>query len=233
MPDTIRTNRSCLGRRRQVIGRWIAAIGATAPLPAGATEQPSLSLQELVLNAHRDIVAHEIAFLALIAGVVFLAVVVTVALVRARGHTADTEPWSDNEATKLREAIDRANALQLSEPQVVIDWPVGSEEPGIEGDPAAIGLSAAQAPLDFDSWLDAGRASTMERAIDALRARGEPFAMTLTTITGHPLEAQGRAVGGHAILRLKDASGIKRELVELIARYDALSAEACDADLCY
>jgi signal transduction histidine kinase len=225
MPDTIRTNRSCLVRRRQKIGRWIAAIGATAPSPAGATEQPSLTLQELVLNAHRGIVAHEIAFPALIAGVVFLAVVATVTLLRARGPIVHAEPWSDNEARKLREAIDRANALLLSEPQVVIDWPVGCEEPGIEGDPAAIGLSAAQTPLDFDSWLDARRASAMEHAVNALRARGEPFAMTLSTITGHPVEAQGRAVGGHAILRLKDVSGIKRELVELIARYDALSAE--------
>ncbi|MFY9839290.1 MAG: PAS-domain containing protein [Xanthobacteraceae bacterium] len=225
MPDTIRTNRSCLGRRRQAIRRWIAAIGATAPSPAGATEQPSLTLQELVLNAHRGIVAHEIAFLALIAGVVFLAVVATVAHLRARGHSAHAGPWSDDEATKLREAIDRANALLLSEPQVVIDWPVGCEEPGIEGDPAAIGLSTAQPPLAFGGWLDAGRASAMARAVDALRARGEPFAMTLTTLTGHPVEAQGRAVGGHAILRLKDASGVKRELVELIARYDALFAE--------
>ncbi|HEX8826479.1 MAG TPA: PAS domain-containing protein, partial [Xanthobacteraceae bacterium] len=225
MPDTIRTNRSCLGRRRQAIGRWIAAIGATAPSPAGATEQQSLTLQELALNAHRGIIAHEIAFLALIAGVVFLAVVATVAHLRARGHSAHAGPWSDDEATKLREAIDRANALLLSEPQVVIDWPVGCEEPGIEGDPAAIGLSAAQPPLAFGGWLDAGRASAMACAVDALRARGEPFAMTLTTLTGHPVEAQGRAVGGHAILRLKDASGIKRELVELIARYDALFAE--------
>jgi signal transduction histidine kinase len=225
MPDTIPTNRSCLGRRRQLIGRWIATIGVTLPSPSGAAEQPSPTLQELVLNAHRGVVAHEIAFLALIAGAVFLAVVATVALVRARGRSAHAEPWSDDEATKLREAIDRAHALLLSEPQVVIDWPVGCEEPGIAGDQAAIGLSAAQSPLAFENWLDAGRASAMARAVAALRARGEPFAMTLTTLTGHPVEAQGRAVGGHAILRLKDASGIKRELVELIARYDALFAE--------
>ena len=225
MPDRIRTNRSCLGRRRQGIGRWVAAIGAMSPSPAGAAEQPSLTLQELALNAHRGIVQHEIAFLALMAVVVFLAVVATVMLVRIRGHAARSEAWSQDEAAGLREAIDRANALLLSEPQVVVDWPVGCEEPGIEGNPATIGLLTAKSLLNFASWLDAGKASAMERAVEALRARGEPFAMTLTTATGHPIEAQGRAVGGHAILRLKDASGIKRELVELIARYDTLSAE--------
>ena len=225
MPDTIRTSRSRLGRQRQRIGRWVAAVGAGSPSPAGAAGQPSLTLQELALNAHRGVAAHEIVFLALITGVVLFAVVTAVMLVRARRRVARQEVWSRDETTRLHESIDRANALLLSEPQVVIDWPVGCEAPGIDGDPAAIGLPGTQDPLLFGSWLDAGKANAIKRAIDALRARGEPFAMTLTTMTGHPIEALGRAVGGHAILRLKDASGIKRELAELLSRYDDLSAE--------
>ena len=225
MPDTIRTSRSRLARRQQRIGRWVATIGATSASPAGAAGQSSLTLQDFMLNTQRGVAQHESAFLALMAGVVLLAVVTAVMLVRARGRTTRLETRPRDEATRLLETIDRANALLLSEPQVVIDWPVGREEPGIEGDPAAIGLSATQDPLSFGSWLDAGKASAMARAVDALRARGEPFVMTLTTVAGHPVEAQGRAVGGHAILRLKDASGIKRELVELLARYDMLSAE--------
>ncbi len=62
-------------------------------------------------------------------------------------------------------------------------------------------------------------------AVDALRDRGEAFSMTLATLAGHPVEVQGRAIGGRAVLRLKDASGIKRELVELVARYERQSAE--------
>jgi signal transduction histidine kinase len=50
--------------------------------------------------------------------------------------------------------------------------------------------------------------------------------MALTTLAGHPIEAQGRVVGAHAILRLKDAGGIKRELVELLERYENVAAEA-------
>jgi signal transduction histidine kinase len=48
--------------------------------------------------------------------------------------------------------------------------------------------------------------------------------MALTTLSGHPIEVLGRAIGGRAVLRLKDASGVKRELVELTSRYDKLSA---------
>ena len=41
--------------------------------------------------------------------------------------------------------------------------------------------------------------------------------MALTTLAGRAIEAQGRAVGGRAVLRLKDASGVKRELPSLTA----------------
>ncbi len=43
--------------------------------------------------------------------------------------------------------------------------------------------------------------------------------MTLTTLAGRPIEAEGQVVGGRAILRLKDVSGIKRELAELQGRF--------------
>ncbi len=218
MPDRIRTSWRCAQRRRRVIGRLAGAIGAMASSPAGAAEQPALALHELVLD--------EIAFLALTTGVVLFAVVTAIMLVRARGRATRVEAWARDQNARLREEIDRANALLLSEPQIVIDWPAGSDEPSIAGDPALIGLSGPQQLLVFDSWLESGKAAVMGRAVEALRARGEPFSMTLSTLGGHPIEAQGRAVGGHAVLRLKEAGGIKREVVELLERYEKLSVEA-------
>jgi signal transduction histidine kinase len=231
MPDTIRRSRSyARWWHRQGIGGFLAAVVtmvpiAGAPLPAGAAEEPTLALQELVLSAHRSISQHEITFLAMVFGVVLFAVVTAILLVRTRARAARLEAWSHDEIANLRAGLDRANALLLSEPQVVVDWPAGSDEPSIDGDPTAFGMSASHRVLAFGSWLDAGKASAMERAVDALRARGEAFAMTLTTLSGHPIEVQGRAIGGRAVLRLKDASGIKRELVELVSRYERLSTE--------
>jgi signal transduction histidine kinase len=126
----------------------------------------------------------------------------------------------------LREEADRAKALLLSEPQVVIDWPAGANAPSIEGDPAALGLPGGQELLVLDRWLESGKAAAVVQAVEMLRARGERFSMALSTLAGHPIEAQGRAVGGHVVLRLKDAGGIKRELVELLERYENLTAEA-------
>ena len=226
MPDTIRTGWSYAHRwRSQGMGGFLAAIICIAPFPAAAAEQPALALQELVLTAHRSIDQHQIAFLALVFGVVLFAVVTAVMLVRARTRATRLEAWSRDEIARLRDELDRANAVILSEPQVVVDWPAGSDAPSIEGDLAALGVSASHRLLAFGGWLDAAKASAMERAVDALRARGEAFSMTLTTLAGHPIEAQGRVIAGRAVLRLKDASGIKRELVDLVARYEKQSTE--------
>ena len=226
MPDTIRTNRSYAHRRHlRGIGGFLAAVGGGSPLPAAAAEQPSLALHELVLSAHRSIDQHQIAFLAVVCGVVLFAVVTAIMLVRTRMRAARLEAWSREELARLRDEVDRANAVIRSEPQVTVAWAAGADEPSIDGDPAALGVSASHRVLAFGSWLNPGKATAMEHAVEALRARGEAFTMTLTTLSGHPIEVQGRAIGGRAVLRLKDASGIKRELVELVARYERLSTE--------
>ena len=65
----------------------------------------------------------------------------------------------------------------------------------------------------------------MEHAVDALRADGEGFSMPLMTLAGRPIEAEGRAIGGRAVLRLRDVSGLKRELAELNARHEKLVSD--------
>jgi signal transduction histidine kinase len=226
MPDTIRGSRGTRHRRRaQGIGQFLAALCVFSPWPAAAAEQPSLALHELVLIAQSGIDQHQIAFIAVVCGVVLFAVVTAIMLVLTWARAARQEERRRNEIARLREEVDRANALMRSEPQVVVVWPVGSSEPKIDGDPDAVGVAMAHQVLAFGSWLDAGKASAMEHAVDALRARGEAFAMTLTTRSGHPIEALGRAIGGRAVLRLKNASGVNRELVELATRHDKLFAE--------
>ncbi len=222
MPDTIRIG----GYARPWLGGFSIAIGAAAPLPARADAQhPTVVLHQLVLGASRSIDRHEIAVLVLLVGLLLFAVVTAILLVRARAGWARLEASSLDETAVLRAELDRANALLASEPQVMVDWPAAADEPNIEGDPAVVGVSAPHRVLAFGAWLDAGKAGAMERAVEALRARGEAFSMAFTTLSGHPIEAQGRVVAGRAVLRLKDASGVKRDLLGLAGRYEALQSE--------
>src|SRR5262249_3366085 len=79
--------------------------------------------------------------------------------------------------------------------------------------------------LAFGTWLESTDAHALDSAVEALRARGQGFAMALTTTGGRHIEAEGRAVGNRAVLRLKDTSGATRELAELRARHDQLLRE--------
>ena len=59
----------------------------------------------------------------LMLGLVLFAVVTAIMLVRARARWARLETSSRDEIATLRSDLDRANALLLSEPQVMVDWP--------------------------------------------------------------------------------------------------------------
>jgi signal transduction histidine kinase len=230
MPDTIRRSGGYARPWRRgfqvAIGAvTIGAVTVGATSPARADQQPTLALHELVLSAHRSIDRHEIAILVLLLGLMLFAVVTAIMLVRTRARSARLETWSRDEIATLRNDLDRANALLLSEPQVMVDWQAASDEPSIDGDPAVVGVAAPHRVLAFGSWLEAGKARAMDHAVEALRTRGEAFSMTLTTLTDRPIEVQGRAIGGRAVLRLKDASGIKRELVTLLSRHETLLSE--------
>jgi signal transduction histidine kinase len=227
MPDTIRKGGG--GYARPWFGGLASAIcaniGVVLAAPARADEPPKLVLHELVAGATRSIDRHEVATLVLLVGLVLFAAVTAILLLRTRARLARLETSSHDEITTLRTGLDRANALLLSEPQVMVDWPAASDEPTIEGDPAVVGASAPHRVLAFGSWLDPLRATAMEQAVEALRSRGEPFSMAFTTLGGRPIEAQGRAIAGRAVLRLKDASGVRRELLDLAGRHETLLTE--------
>jgi len=222
MPDTIRISGSFAHPLQSGL---LAIVGAVSPTAAGAEVQPALALHQLVVSAHRSIDRHEIAFFVLVLGLIFFAVVTAIMLVRTRTRTARFEAWSGDQIAGLRNALDRANALLLSEPQIMVDWLAASDEPIIDGDPALVGVSAPYRVLAFGSWLEPAGARAMEQAVEALRTRGIAFSTTLKTLSDRPIEAQGRAIGGRAVLRLKDASGVKRVLADLASRHEALLTE--------
>jgi signal transduction histidine kinase len=236
MPDTIRITGGSIWNRRWR-SRYCAAIatglcGITASVPARAAEPVEVATIGAYVSAVSQLDSHEIAALGLTLGILCFAVVTAILLVRTRRRLAETEAEARDQAIALRARADRANALLQSEPQVVIAWSTTDEEPEIIGDPnlvtgfvtdlvahAVVDLTAADHVLDFGSWLEPDQARAIGRAVEALRARGVGFAMTLTTQADRLIEADGQAIGGRAVLRLRNVSGIRHELGELLMRH--------------
>src|SRR5262245_20792086 len=216
MPDAIRiTGGSLRAHPRRGAFRIAAAFAAAAlgiaasPAPAdSAAAAPPGSALEAYVAAFLQLDRHELAALALTLGILCFAVVTAILLVRTRQRLGDAEAAARDESIAARAAIDRAYALLMSEPQVLIAWAAASDEPEIIGDPGLV--ANAEAPhrlLAFGTWLPPEAARDMEHAVDALRARGISFAMTVTTLFDSVIEAEGHVIGGRAILRLREVSG--------------------------
>ena len=223
MPETIRANVGGFVRPRRIDVRAAAAFVATVVPTSAEAQAPGSSLVESFVSAAMALDRHEIAALTLTLGVTFFATVTAIMLVRTRQRAERQDAAARTEIMALKAEVDRHKALLLSQPQVIVVWPASGEEPEILGDTAIVATTPiARRALAFGTWLAPDQAHAMERAVEALRARGEGFVMALTTLAGRHIEAEGRAVGNRAVLRLKDTSGAMRELAELGMRHEKL-----------
>ena len=159
-------------------------------------------------------------------GLLCFAVLAAIVLLRTRRTAAAQESAAQDEATALRAEIERLKTLLLAEPQVLVAWAAGSDQPEIFGDTGIVVSGAVpEKVLAFGAWLEPAAAQRMQHAVDTLRNEGRGFVMTLTSKAGRPLEAEGRAVAGRAVLRLRDVSGIECELMDLASRHDRLMGD--------
>ena len=221
MPDTIR--KRC-GTTHPWRGRFAQRAAACAiALPASASAQSRLHPVSDYLNAFVSLERHEIAALTLSLGVIMFAVATAIALLRTRTRAAREIAACHSEINELREERDRATALLLAEPQVIVVWPAGADEPDISGDVSLLlRTPLPRRALAFGTWLDPERAHAMEDAVDALRTEGKSFSLALTTLQQRHVLAEGRAISGRAVLRIRDLTGPQNQLAELAASHEQL-----------
>jgi signal transduction histidine kinase len=217
MPETIRAANERLRSRRGCIPAIVVAATSFVALTTPA--RASFDLFGILPNISRS----DVAALTLTLGLVCFAVLATVLLLRTRSHAERVESAARDEAMALNAKIDQLKALLLSEPQVLVTWSAADDMPDIFGDTSFVVPGApGERVLAFGTWLEPAAAQRMQHAVDTLRDEGRGFVTTLTTTAGRPLEAEGRAIGGRAVLRLRDVGCIERDLIDLAARHDTL-----------
>jgi signal transduction histidine kinase len=227
MPETIRTANERL-RSRPWRGGFLAAfVFANFSIVPGSPAHADVRLGATAVDAvHRTMAVlrgNEISLLTFILALIGLGLLASVILLRIRRSAYQVEADARDEIAALQTEADRFKALLLSEPQILVTWAAASEHPDIIGDITIVAPSGLpERALAFGTWLEPAAAHRMEEAVDILRRDGRGFVMTLTTRAGRPIEAEGRAIGGRAVLRLRDVSGIEQELLDLAARHDQL-----------
>jgi PAS domain S-box-containing protein len=220
-----RTLLSCTSLVRDgIVGVALSATAASAPANAG-----DLQLVEQAVATFFDLNRQEVAVLATALAVLGFSVVAAILLMRTRVRAATNEARLRSELRGLQVEADRFRALLFAEPQVLISWAAGDNRPQISGDISLLmPQEAQQSPqrvLAFGTWLSPEPALQMDHAVNALREAGEGFLLNLTTSTGRSIEAMGRAIGGQAIVRIRELSGLRRELAEMTLRHKGLLEE--------
>src|SRR6516162_4401845 len=173
-----------------------------------------------------DLNHQEVAVLTTAMALLGFSVVAAILLMRNRVRAARAEAKLRADIAELQVQADSYRALLFAEPQVLISWAAGGNRPKISGDASLLlQHDTPQRILAFGTWLPPEPALQMDHAVDALRETGESFLFHLTTTAGHAIEAMGRAIGGQAIVRIRELSGLRRELAETNPRLKGLMEE--------
>src|SRR5215207_8967996 len=208
---TLRQGRMRRGLSRRALAPLLAPLAAAlgaAPAEASVLEHAAELLR---LDPHNAI------GLSLLLGLTIFATTTALLHLHERTRWSRRERALNGEIASLRGADDRAEMLIGSERQLVVSWSGRDGEPAFEGDPTVVGEAAnARRALAFGSWLAAVDATALERALEKLRERGEGFHLTLRTLRQRFVEAEGRTVTGRALLRLRDVTGDRLEVMRLM-----------------
>src|SRR6266702_2800688 len=220
-----RTLLSCTSLARH----GLLALATTLSVASEPALAGDLSLSQVV-SVWFDLNHQEFAVLTTALALVGFSVVASILLMRTRVKATRTEVRLRSDIADLQAQADRLRALLFAEPQILISWAAGDNRPQISGDTALLMPQESQQfqpqrILAFGTWLPPEPALQMDHAVDALREHGEGFLLNLTTSNGYAIEAMGRAIGGQAIVRIRELSGLRKELAETNLRHKALLEE--------
>ena len=192
-------------------------------LAAGVLVVAALSLASMA-GAPAILSAGRSGPLLLVSIAIGAAVLAAAMLHRTMQRYARTDHGMSAEIAELRKSLLAAEAVIKAEPQVLVFWEQGQAVRvmmhtlgGVAGLP-----SAERELLRFGSWLDLASAQQLKKGLDVLFAEGQAFTLLIKTGRGGYVEADGRAAGGRAILRLRAVAGRKQDLAKILDQHRQL-----------
>jgi signal transduction histidine kinase len=202
--------------RREILALLLASLSCVVVLKLSLADRPAPQMAGFNLQM--------LLIIALVAGAggggAGLVIILTL---RARAIMRQAR----EETAKLKRNLRTAEAVFRAEPQVLIYWEHGDELKIITHTLTSVKGVPQDQPtfLRFGSWLDPHAAQDLKEALDLLFAEGHPFTLFLKTNAGGHLEADGRATGSRAVLRLRDVAGAKQDFVRMLEQHRRLTRE--------
>ena len=205
-------NRQSIGRyaRRELLALLLGSLACIVVLTLNVVDKPPPSIAGFTLS--------NLLLYAIVGGLGIGAIALVLVLAaRARRMMRQARV----ETATLKRNLLMAEAIFRAEPQILIFWDHTDGLRVVTHTLSAIdGLPQDQPSLlKFGTWLDNASAADLKEGLDHLFAEGRSFTLYLKLRSGAHLEADGRATGTRAVLRLRDVAGTKRDLVRIIDQH--------------
>jgi signal transduction histidine kinase len=206
-------NHNQRGTNRELLALLAASIACVAVLTMALVQGQSgtggwLGIRHLVL-------------MALFAGVTTVALIIVWTSTRAAQRVIRR---AREDAATMRRSMQMAEAVMKAEPQVLVLWEPGHGLVVVNHTLTTVSGLPMEQPdlLKFGNWLEPDAAHGLKESLDRLFQSGRPFNMLLKTAAGGHLEADGRAAGTRAVLRLRDVATYKADLVRVLEQHGQL-----------
>jgi signal transduction histidine kinase len=165
---------------------------------------------------------------AILTGLVVFSTTLAVRYVRERTRWSERQGQLATEIESLRSNQERILAVAAADGQAIVSWVGRAESANIESDSGFLAGMGLASPMAFGSWAPPASAKQLEDCVDRLKDAGEAFQMTIASKAGGFVDAEGRAVAGRAVLRLRDVTGERAARMAHEKRCQQLEAE-CEA----
>jgi len=194
----------------------------TAPDPAFA------QIMTIIADAGFDA---GIASFAFTSGLALITVVVALTYIGERRSWLRRAYRLSRELDGARVGLDQAKTFLSCEAQLLVSWSGLDRQPDMLVSSLALPETLSSSRLlSFGEWLAPDDAQALEVAVERMRLNGEAFRMPLIGLCGRHFDADGRAIGSHAVLRVREVSGDRLELIALRQRMAEVEGEL--AGLC-
>ena len=168
----------------------------------------------------------ELLIIGVLAGVVIFSCIASLIAFRAVKSADRFERDAAKEISRLRKQLLMAEAIAKAEPQLLMIWERGKAHIASNTLHSVPGIPETHEKIfQFQSWLGNEAVNALGDAMDRLLRDGQSFNHMLKTRAGAYIEADGRAAGGRAILKIRDTAGHRRDLGRLIDMHRALSSK--------
>jgi signal transduction histidine kinase len=197
----------------------VTAYAAAVAMPAYASA--------VIMNKINSGEISELLVLSIVGGVILASAGAIIFFQRSAAKAIRSENRAVDATKALRQELDVAQSIAMAEPQVLIALEA-DRSPRLVNHMLDLKFGVPlklRNLMRFASWLDRNAAVELETRLKALQASGNPFEITLKTLTGALIEAEGRPSGSGCYLKLRDLAGRRIEMANLLHKQRVTNEE--------